>query len=124
MEANLPLDVVPWSAFGINGTCEDCTVNEAAAAAYMEVKMATNDFAATRERYAGAGLVYAITGLGVSLVIEPETIADSEHSSVECFLPFTLSTTTTSVLPTIIMLLVLPEPLTRLVPTGESGVLQ
>lgn len=124
MEANLPLDVVPWSAFGINGTCEDCTVNEAAAAAYMEVKMATNDFAATRERYAGAGLVYAITGLGVSLLANSGTFPDSEFSSEECFLPFTLSTTTASVLPTIIMLLVLQERSTRLVPTGAFGVLQ
>lgn len=56
LEANLPLSVVPWSAIGINDTCQDCTVNEAAAAAYMEVKQATNDFAATRERYAGAGV--------------------------------------------------------------------
>ena len=56
LEANLPLTVVPWSAIGINDTCQDCTVNEAAAAAYMEIKQATNDFAATRERYSGAGV--------------------------------------------------------------------
>jgi len=64
VEANLALDVVPWSYIGINGTCQDCTMNAQAAEAYMEAKNATNNFEATRDRYAGAGLVYAITGLG------------------------------------------------------------
>lgn len=57
IEANLPLDVVPWSYVGINGTCEDCTMNAMAAQGYMEAKNATNNWELTRARYAGAGLV-------------------------------------------------------------------
>lgn len=57
IEANLPLDVVPWSYVGINGTCQDCTMNAMAAQGYMEAKNATNNWELTRARYAGAGLV-------------------------------------------------------------------
>lgn len=67
MEGMLSTDVVPWSAItsDLGKACPSCTVNKYAAQGYVEARQATNNFALTRQAYAGQGLVFSITGHGL-----------------------------------------------------------
>lgn len=98
LEQTLPTDVVGWDQLNpqLFGICnwfgknngfpgQNCTMNEFALQGYLEAKAETNDWAAIKQVYTGAGLVFSITGHGLGGMHGLIAAIDLNHQNISYY---------------------------------------